>query len=81
MVEYHFSLFWLVVGVIIFAVGACMVGFSKPIADQMGISNYDRLKTWGVVFCVIALLLIPNLLPWLIDSLFAWLLGQVDIKA
>ncbi|MCL2085935.1 hypothetical protein FWH09_03320 [Candidatus Saccharibacteria bacterium] len=57
-----------------------MLGFYKPIADNMGIASYSRLRMWGLIFCGVGLLLIPNLLPWLIDSLFAFLLGRLNVN-
>jgi hypothetical protein len=80
MAEYELSIFWIVVGVIIFLMGAFMVGFYKPIADNMGIGSYNRLRMWGLIFCVVGLLIIPNLLSWLLNSLLAWFFGRLGVS-
>jgi magnesium-transporting ATPase (P-type) len=79
--DYHLEIVWIIIGAIIFLIGACMVGFAKPIADNLAIASYSRLKMWGIIFCVLGLLILPSFLPWLLDSFFTWLFAnRLNIK-
>lgn len=67
-----FNLGAVIVGLIILAGGGAMVLFYRQIADNIahGVSSYDRVKLFGVIFIGIGLLVMTNLhsviLTWLL---------------
>ena len=70
--EYAFSWSWFLVGLVIIALGAGLVIWYRPIADNLGsgVSSYDKYKLYGVVACVIGLVVMLNIHTVLLRMLF-----------
>ncbi|MBR0403263.1 hypothetical protein IJI55_01800 [Candidatus Saccharibacteria bacterium] len=62
--DWNFSIGWFLLGTAILAAGAAIVVFYRQISDNFltsGISGYDKVKLWGIITCVIGLLVMTNL--------------------
>ena len=61
--EYIFSWGSFVFGIIILIISACIVVWHRQLADTFssGASSYERYQLWGVIGCVLGLLVMTNL--------------------
>lgn len=66
--DFSFSFGWMIVGLIIAAIGGAIVFYYRPIADNLanGVSSYDHVKQFGVVTVVVGLLVTANLHTFLL---------------
>ena len=76
--EYEFNLGWMMVGLVITIVGALVVVFYRPIADNVanGVSSYDKVKLFGIITIIVGLLTTSNLLLFILSFIFGLLLGK-----
>ncbi len=76
--EYEFNLGWMMVGLVITIVGALVVVFYRPIADNVanGVSSYDKVKLFGIITIIVGLLTTSNLLLFILRFIFGLLLGK-----
>ena len=62
--DWNFSIGWFLIGTLILAAGAAMVVFHRQITDNFlttGVSGYDKVKFWGIITCVLGLIIMTNL--------------------
>lgn len=76
--DYEFNVGWMIGGLVITIVGALVVFFHRPIAENManGVSSYDKVKLFGIITIIVGLLTTSNLLLFLLRLVFGLLLGQ-----
>ena len=76
--EYEFNLGWMMVVLVITSVGALVVVFYLPIADNVanGVSSYDKVKLFGIITIIVGLLTTSNLLLFILRFIFGLLLGK-----
>jgi len=69
--SWEFSIGWFATGVIILAAGAAVVVFHKQISYGLasGVSSFDRVKLFGIIACVLGLLIMTNLHTFLLGLL------------
>ena len=68
--SYEFSILSFFIGLLILIASATVIVFHRPLADNLssGVSSYDKFKMWGVISCVVGLLVMINL-HWFLLSL------------
>ena len=61
--EYTFSWGSFVFGIIILIISACVVIWHRQLADTFsgGVGSYERYQLWGIIGCVLGLLVMTNL--------------------
>ena len=72
---YQFNFGWMVAGLAITLAGALVVIFYRPIAENManGVSSYEKVKLFGIIAVIIGLLTTSNLLLFVFNLLFGFL--------
>ena len=72
---FEFNFGWMVAGLAITLVGALVVIFYRPIAENManGVSSYEKVKLFGIIAVIIGLLTTSNLLLFVFNLLFGFL--------
>ena len=62
-INWEFSFGWFMCGLAILIAGGLAVIFYRQIAENLanGVSSYDKVKLFGVIGCVIGLLIMANL--------------------
>lgn len=75
LMEYEFSLAWFLGGLGLTIVGALIVIFYKVIANNLvnGVSSYEKVKLFGVLACLIGLVIMANLHIYLLNLLTEFL--------
>ena len=63
LMDWNFSIGWMITGIIITAISGAVVAKYQAISDYMlsGVSSYDRVKFWGMIGVGIGLAVIANL--------------------
>jgi hypothetical protein len=76
---YEFSIGWFFIGLLVIAVGVCLVKFYKQVADGIGrgLSDYDRFKLAGVITCIAGILMALNLHMMVIGFIVRLIFGGV----
>ncbi|MBO7718141.1 hypothetical protein J6S37_01435 [Candidatus Saccharibacteria bacterium] len=76
--DYEFSLGWLFGGLVIAAVGALIVIFYRPIAENLvnGVSSYDKVKLFGVITIIVGLICTANLHTFILGLLVKLLFNR-----
>lgn len=61
--EYTFSAGALFIGLAILIASGCVVIFYRQIADNLasGVSSYDRVKLFGIIGCILGLVVMTSL--------------------
>ena len=76
LMSWEFSIGWFILGILILAAGAAIVVFYHQISYGIasGASSFDRVKLFGIVTCIVGLLIMANLhtalLNWLVSLIF-----------
>lgn len=76
LMDYEFSVGWMLGGLAIALAGGLVVIFYKQISDNLasGVSSYERVKLFGVIAITVGLLMASNILPiiltWLVQLMF-----------
>ena len=63
VMEYTFSVGWMIGGLAIAAAGGAIVVFYRQISEYFahGVSSYERVKLFGIITIIIGLLVTANL--------------------
>ncbi|MDR2523973.1 MAG: hypothetical protein LBC95_00300 [Candidatus Nomurabacteria bacterium] len=61
MVQYSFSIVWLIVGVLVMALGALITRFYNKFAEATGMWSYSRWRLIGLVAVGVGLIVMTNL--------------------
>ena len=71
--EYEFSWAWFLIGLIIILIGACLVIWHRPLADNFGsgVASYDHFQLFGLIACGVGLIVMLNVHTLLIRMLFS----------
>ncbi|MDR2063949.1 MAG: hypothetical protein LBQ02_04175 [Candidatus Nomurabacteria bacterium] len=69
MEGYQFSIFWLVVGLLVSVGGILIVRYYKEVSDNLahGVSSYQKVKAWGVGFAAAGILMALNVHMMLLE--------------
>ncbi|MCL1839887.1 hypothetical protein FWF89_02735 [Candidatus Saccharibacteria bacterium] len=69
--SWEFSIGWFILGVIILAAGAAVVIFYRQISYGIGsgINSFDRVKLFGIIACIVGLVVMANLHTFLLGLL------------
>jgi len=69
--SWEFSIGWFMLGVIILAAGAAIVVFYQQISYNLasGVSSFDRVKLFGIITCIVGLIIMSNLHTFLLGLL------------
>jgi len=69
--SWEFSIGWFLLGIIILAAGAAIVVFYRQISYGLasGVSSFDRVKLFGIITCIVGLLIMTNLHTFLLGLL------------
>jgi len=76
LMEWKFSPLWLLIGIIVMALGIAIIVFYNKIADNLfnGVSDYEKTKRYGLIAIVVGLILMTNthttILYWLLSFVF-----------
>ncbi len=76
--EYQFSFGWMIGGVVIALIGALVIVFYRQISDTIanGVASYEKMKLYGVITVIVGLLTASNLLSFILEFVFRFLLGK-----
>jgi hypothetical protein len=76
--SWEFSIGWFMLGVLILAAGAAIVLFYRQISYGLasGISSFDNVKLFGIVTCIVGLLIMSNLHTFLLNALVNLVFGR-----
>ncbi len=68
---WEFSIGWFILGTIILASGAAIVVFFRQISYSLasGVSSFDRVKLFGIITCIVGLIVMTNLHTFLLGLL------------
>ena len=74
--EYTFDIGWLIGGIVITAIGAVMLKFYRPIADNFFL-KYSTIQIVAVIFCVVGILSASNLMPFLLNNIISAIIPRM----
>ena len=66
--EYTFDIGWMIGGIVITVVGAIMLRFYRPIADNFFL-KYSTIQIVAIIFCVVGIMSAFNLLPFILNNI------------
>ncbi len=80
LMEYEFSALWLILGILIAAVGVLMIRYYKEIGDNLvsGVRSYDKVKFWGVIVAVGGALTAFGILPMIVKAILRAVIPGLD---
>lgn len=75
--EYTFSWGTFFVGALILLLGAALIIWYRPIADNLGrgVSSYDRYRLAGIIGCVLGFIVMLNLHSLILGWFFGMFFG------
>ena len=77
LMEYHFSVAWFVVGLLVTCAGGLFMKYHQFVADNLGggVGSYDRYKLFALITILVGLIAMVNLhsviLGWIFNGLFS----------
>ncbi len=72
--NYEFSWGWFFIGCIVMVIGIIFVRYYQVVADNLGggAGSYERYRLYGVIACLVALIVMLNLHT----TMLSWLFGM-----
>lgn len=63
VMDFEFSVGWMMVGIVITIAGGAIVFFYRQIAENLanGVSSYEHVKLFGIITAIVGLLVTANL--------------------
>ena len=78
VMDFTFSIGWLIGGLLIAAAGGAVVFFHRQISETLasGVSSYEKVKLFGVITIVVGLLVAMNLHTLILGLLVHLITGK-----
>ena len=69
--QYHFSIGWFFIGLLILAAGVAFVKWYQPIANSLGggVGSFERYKLWALITCGVGFIVMLNLHTFILLNL------------
>lgn len=69
--QYHFSIGWFFIGLLIVGAGVAFLRWYQPIADNLGsgVSSYQRFQLWALITCGVGFIVMVNLHTFILANL------------
>lgn len=69
--QYHFSIGWFFIGLLLVIAGVAFLRWYQPIANTLGsgVSSFERFKLWALITCGVGFIVMVNLHTFILGNL------------